>query len=1096
MNHVSLITRLRWLSYSLRRGRPEQALAFLTLSLLSLTIWLHQEWKDMLAVSYVSAALAIICLGWLVFRINKQAAPPPLSGETNLANAVKGLVPFSLPDGELFARLGRRPELRSLLGLATDNQISVVAVRGESGVGKTSLLQAGLAYALAEAPPIYWEATSSNAPENLLYAISHRIPEVKSLESLPEGLSERSILILDQFEQLKRDNPKHSPIFSLIERIVRSPRPHRITVIVSFRRDYTADWFDFEQSLDFRAEPVVVKRFPTQTATDTLVVLVTEAGFSVDNTLVENLIGELAQSDGVSPTDIAIAVLSLANLAEQSNRSHLGKTEYDLAGGGEGLLLRFVQRQLEEIPDPIRGSLLAGFVLTLVDLSTNQRVAEGATAAEIAAKADASVSSLIPWLTRFSHPRVRILEKLPTSRYRLQHERLVPVLRRLSGTALQFADQVRLNFEIEFARWRQTNSRRYLMSGKDLHNVIRNSDTLIEGDVSKINYILLCRRQRSFRRLFLSLSAIVAFFAFYGIQHVWEYTILREDLASWRLPLALITAQRKIDGLEINNHLPTNLDWIAPSNLRILNIGYTGSGLKGISNLHKLESLELRLIYPTTVLSLDGLGSVKNLQHLSLDVVEARSVSFRELQQLPQLTKLSIGMDESAVASLPDLWKLNHLRELALYVDDISESERIQALPRRTSPLRSIESSRLLMSGISTLSELSLLDLNLPVYADWLLPNLQELHNLRSLHVALDSRGLNGLCGLRSLTSLRITTGVDVKDLRGLECLTTLNELTLDLRASDVTSLEGLNKLSELTSLNITLDSGIMSLASLLQLPKLRSLEINFYDSRITSISDLGRMKHLSSLGLGLGKFRMEGLASLRRVSSLRSLSIFGMDFPPDELADLGALTQIRSLSMFLPKGSGDSIAWIGPLNRLTSLTLFLFDSDLSSLVGLRDFKELTTMKLVVGKKFISLDGIQQLSALRSFSLSALESPLSSLEPLAGLHELKDFRLTVQKSQIRDVSSVGQMVGLRHLSLDLWDSDVTDISGLARLSSLESAELFIPASLLSNGAADLTRRDVTKLWIIFEGPNLPEVPRGYRFVGLSDTQVVKEEDER
>jgi len=87
-------------------------------------------------------------------------------------------------------------------------------------------------------------------------------------------------------------------------------------------------------------------------------------------------------------------------------------------------------------------------------------------------------------------------------------------------------------------------------------------------------------------------------------------------------------------------------------------------------------------------------------------------------------------------------------------------------------------------------------------------------------------------------------------------------------------------------------------------------------------------------------------------------------------------------------------------------------------------------------------------------------------------------------------------VGLRNLKLDLSDSDVTDISGLSRLSSLESAELILPASLFSNSAADLTRRDVTKLWIIFEGSNLPEVPRGYRFVGLSDAQVIMEEGER
>ncbi len=134
------------------------------------------------------------------------------------------------------ASLGRRSELQQLLDRAQNDQIPITVVRGESGAGKTSLLQAGLQYTLKKENCVYWEARSQNAPAGLLHAIQSVFPEVQSLDTLPSACKNRWVLILDQFEQISAQNPDHHPVFMLLERIVRENPPHKLSVVIRFRR--------------------------------------------------------------------------------------------------------------------------------------------------------------------------------------------------------------------------------------------------------------------------------------------------------------------------------------------------------------------------------------------------------------------------------------------------------------------------------------------------------------------------------------------------------------------------------------------------------------------------------------------------------------------------------------------------------------------------------------------------------------------------------------------------------------------------------------------------------------------------------------------
>ena len=389
-----MIKRLQSIIYAIRRGQTNQALAIFVPILIAAGEYIRREWKEphwTLYVAYAAYGLAGLCFVRLAWRLWKVAAPPPEPPGNPAPSAIKGLLPWGLADGELFASLGRRAELQSVLDRAQNEQIPITVVRGESGAGKTSLLQDGLQYTLKKENCVYWEARPNNAPGELLHAIRNQFPDIESLDSLPSASKGRWVLIMDQFEQLRPGRLEHRPVFQLLERIAKEPAPHRLSVVVGLRREYQADWSDFELANGFRAEQVAVNLMPRPVAGDVIATLAGKAGFALEQELVDNFLANIAQGpaqpDRVSPLDISIGLESLANFAQQRGVDHVTMNDYQLAGGAEGLLLAFVQQKLEEVPEPIRAPLLNGIVLSLVDLATNQRVAAGETAAAIASKA-------------------------------------------------------------------------------------------------------------------------------------------------------------------------------------------------------------------------------------------------------------------------------------------------------------------------------------------------------------------------------------------------------------------------------------------------------------------------------------------------------------------------------------------------------------------------------------------------------------------------------------------------------------------------------------------------------------------------------------
>ncbi|HEY6401125.1 MAG TPA: hypothetical protein VI479_06935, partial [Blastocatellia bacterium] len=441
-------------------------------------------WKgDVIGRSLLIAAGAGSVL-YAAFKIFRLVYVPDLPPPQDRPSAIKGPMAFTEDDGALFRKLGRENDLQKLLGLILDNQVVMVVVRGASGAGKTSLLRAGLTHILAEKGVNYhyWEAAPTEPDKWLLHAIretwlgdSTKPLTLDELVNPSDNLCRQAhVIVLDQFEQLRGSKS----IFRLLRKIAREAKPpHRVTWVIAFREEFSKDWMDFIwPELEREVRPprdLPLRLFTPEQACEVISQLINDSGLSVEQAVVNNLV-ETAMVEGeVSPVDIGVGLLALAELSERRGRKTVTIRDYQFAGGAEGLLTQYVGRCLELFAKEDRETILKA-MLALRDPETNQRVAEGLGIDELTKEAGAEAGLLKPMLARLAQRDVRLLEIVTTpgksaSQYRLPHERLIPAIHRLTGRLLAEVDQARLKFENAFLAWQKNGERsRYLMKGSDL----------------------------------------------------------------------------------------------------------------------------------------------------------------------------------------------------------------------------------------------------------------------------------------------------------------------------------------------------------------------------------------------------------------------------------------------------------------------------------------------------------------------------------------------------------------------------------------------------------------------------------------------------
>lgn len=1064
--------------------------------------WLSPELKDwvsswhgLLIIPGVFYSFGVVFLCYALYRIWQLAYTPKLPPPKDRPSAIKGPLAFAPADGELFRRLGREDELGKLLGFIEDDQVRMVVLMGASGVGKTSLLRAGLTNILRSKSIAYhyWEALPTSPGPRLLRAIQESwsgaaqggtsasnpptLGKPESLEDLVNPpstmLGGRHVIVLDQFEQLHGISTSN-PILRLLRKVAREAKPpHRVTWIVAFRREFRAEWEDFtlpEKERGVYPSEISLRLFTAEQAHDVISQLIAEAQLSIQQKVVDNLVAAATVDGEVSPVDIGIGLQVLAELHDRRGGKTVTLDDYHFAGGAEGLLTQYISRCLDIFPDADRQTILKA-MLALREPGTNQRIAEGRTCAELAKETKADPGRIKTQFERLTQRDIRLLETISSAeesvtRFRLPHERFIPALNRMAGQLLADVDQARLKFENAFMAWTNSEkSARYLLRAGELRLVERYEAQIPWGRDSseKSAFLRYSQRRRTLRRLVL--GALLIFLPTAGWLGTSQYqrydarTSLRDsnyppDLYEWQNQLKTLRMAEPInvqrfpwlhsDTLEELNIsvAPTanSLDSLVASLARCralkkltLNIASSEvSDLTPLRNLTGLTQLDL-VIADTDVSDLTPLARLTALNRLNLD---ASGSNVRDLSPLAELTALTqLGLNISGSSSVGSAVNIGYSK-----VDDLMPLTKLTALTRLT--------VRLGLSDVTNLTPLT------------------QLPALTELNLDLSRSGVSDftpLTKLPALTQLNLDLSLtDVANLSLLTRLTAITQLNLDIQDSNVSDLSPLEKLTGLTQLNLNIAfSAISDLTALTKLPALTQLTLSVSKSRVTELSALAKLTALTRLNIDLSDSKVQDLSPLTKLHGLTQLTL---NLNSSHVRDLSSLTNLPALTQLdieIGDGPVSELSPLAKLNALSQLNLNISGSKVSDLSPLAKLTALTQVNLDLRTSKVSdLWPLSKLSGLAQLTLKISDRDVSDLASLSQLTKLKEFTLDISRGEMMvDLTQLAKLTTLTHLALDFGYNRIRDLAPLTELTGLTQLDLDISNS---QGPLDLT--PLTKLY--------------------------------
>ncbi|MEL7406986.1 MAG: ATP-binding protein, partial [Cyanobacteria bacterium J06558_2] len=330
----------------------------------------------------------------LALAIKTIARKPVTLPDFTERKAIKGLQAFSKEDAVIFAQLQRDRDLRECLEAITRETFRFGILMGESGVGKTSFLQAGLVPQLNKAESklkgVYIRFTNQEPLATIYQALEAEFstPELsinqqdllKILSWAVDAAGQPLILIFDQFEQFfVHYNQKidRKPFIDALTSWYCGSAFLPVKIIISIRGDLADKLIELQKALGYSLSPYEVfrlERFSPEEATKILQVIAEAEAIKFD----EKFVRELTESELASKEDCLISPVDLQVLARTIERQKteelqaFNRSAFQKIGGIEGLMTRFLNTTLNaSIPSQREAAIQV--LLAMTDLERNVR---------------------------------------------------------------------------------------------------------------------------------------------------------------------------------------------------------------------------------------------------------------------------------------------------------------------------------------------------------------------------------------------------------------------------------------------------------------------------------------------------------------------------------------------------------------------------------------------------------------------------------------------------------------------------------------------------------------------------------------------------
>jgi WD40 repeat protein len=350
----------------------------------------------------------------------------------------KGLAPFA--DSELDALLffGRERECAAVAANVLANRLTVLY--GPSGVGKSSLLGAGVARRLRElsgAPVVVHDSWAEDPAARLIESVRAECGELGTTAGLVDTIAAGAQqtgelhLLLDQFEDYMLYHGLEGPLSEALPELLRRPGL-RVNVLLALRDDALAELDEFAGRIpELFSNLLRLDRLDREAGRAAILGPLARYGeltgeeFTAEDALVETVLDEASTEAGVEAPYLQLVLERLWEREQAEGSTTLRLSTLRAIGGARAVVREHVRGALERLPLAEQDAA-ARVVRQLVTPSGRKVSHEPADLAEYARVEDAELRPLLETLGRERIVRgVNGLQGAPI-RYEIFHDVLGP----------------------------------------------------------------------------------------------------------------------------------------------------------------------------------------------------------------------------------------------------------------------------------------------------------------------------------------------------------------------------------------------------------------------------------------------------------------------------------------------------------------------------------------------------------------------------------------------------------------------------------------------------------------------------------------------
>lgn len=898
--------------------------------------------------------------------LSQYAAAAPVVME----NPYKGLAAFDTTDGLYFH--GRNQETDKCLQLIFSRKPhQFISVIGNSGVGKTSFVQAGILYKLkiganwgfSEHVQVIFNP--ANQPySNLLFALRKNGLTLESL-GLSGAAGTKFILFINQFEEVITQCTDEAAIterenlFKLLDQLTAADNNGRFFIITSFRSDVISELANFDfikmnqvffplNGLDYKVRTASWEA----AVTDIICKPALTNGVTIEPQLVTQLLKEIKEVDGSLPI-LEFTLQKLWNPATIEDGT-ISAAEYISLSGEKGLA-GIIEKHAEEVVKRItqEGELveneriLKSIFVNLVEVTSNL----------LDVKKTVNKSELLNKLTMYPADKVNeVLEQLIR-----EDGRLLLVSGEAQHAKVDIIHEVLIRKWDRLAGW--INERRQaLVTLETVMNTIaewknNNQDPELLYPPSRLKVLQKWEQEN----LDISNDDIRRFI---------NQSVIKDDL------LFEVKLSQDADLWEKSQRKSTYLYRPAAYNALkkwIKRVQSTGNpSIHAFVTASRKRNRNSRF----AILSLPVIAFLIGFAIWNYNKTQAHKTLCFDSPFIQELKKKNPGLDPEQITALT-LDNETNVRHLECF-DKLAYLSIATSVPE------------FVLSGLKNLSHLKSLELRV-TGSFYQFQNLGEIDSLR---IVADSVDLVGVGTAKNLHFLKIESS-KITGLSELKTLPNLNCLALKLK-------DGANLFSALADCpvlaTVTIDADSLDVKDVEKLRFLRSLTV--FAGKISNVSELGDAKSMRSLSLN-GFYLPETL--IRLPDYLDTLTII-----PANSAFSLAQTELPQTLIFLNIGASSSLLdakGIENLKKLKYLNFSAIKTD-SAVLGKLNASDLSQLD-VYGAP--DLKFIQSFKSLNSITISypatrakecTILSPLLTKVELSRFDSLATVRIVQPRSSI------------------------------------------------------------------------------------------------